>query len=265
MRENRIIDTHVHYSLPCFNSIREELITTLADYGVDAFIEVAIGFSTNQRILQFCEKYSMAYAAIGVHPKYIRALDCEKFYQLERLLDKEQKIVAIGETGLDFSCCHDSETKDLQKKWFYKFIQLATYKNLPLIVHCREAYSDLIEILASVELPCRPGVIHSFSGTLKEAKMLQELGFFLGVGGKFIRDYSKDMETIVKNIPMNSILLETDSPYLSPVKGEKTNTSLNLEIIIDDLSRLKGVTREELLGVCLENSYSLFPKLKNLI
>ena len=85
------------------------------------------------------------------------------------------------------------------------------------------------------------------------------------MGGKFIRDYSKDMETIVKNIPMNSILLETDSPYLSPVKGEKTNTSLNLEIIIDDLSRLKGVTREELLGVCLENSYSLFPQLKNLI
>lgn len=258
----RVIDTHTHYALSCFDNVREELMNEMPNKGIVAVVEAGIGFSLNHRILEFCEKNEYMYAALGVHPKYAAELDETKFNQIEKMLDKSDKILAIGETGLDFSCCKDEDTKALQKKWFHRFIELAIHRGMPMVIHCRDAYPDLIRILSRYHFPWKPGIIHCFSGTLEEAEKLIDLGFYLGIGGKFMRE--KSLEAVIKEIPLESIVLETDAPYLSPISGEKINTSMNLEVIVEELARIKAVTRGELLWVTLENTYSLYPKLRHL-
>lgn len=261
MKSLMMIDTHTHYSLKCFDSIRAELLNEMKDKGICSVIEAGIDFSLNQRIVEFCGQYNLMYAALGVHPKYVAKLDDVKFTQIKKMLDENEKIIAIGETGLDFYHCKDETTKALQKKWFHNFIALAIHRSMPMVIHCRDAYPDLIKILSGYHFPSKPGTIHCFSGTLDEAKTLIDLGFYLGIGGKFIRDNSKELEDVIKAIPLEAIVLETDAPYLSPISEEKINTSMNLGFIAEELAKIKDVTRDELLGITFQNTYKLYPNL----
>lgn len=259
----RVIDTHTHYALSCFDKTREELLLQLYSEGVIRIVEAGIAFSTNHKIVELCEQQDFVYGALGIHPKHVPELDEVKFREIEKLLDKNEKILAIGETGLDYSKCIDEEVKTIQKKWFQKFIELSIHQGLPLVIHCRDAYSDLIKMLSRYYFPWKPGIIHCFSGTVEEAKKLIDMGFYLGIGGKFIREV--DLENIVKEIPLEAIVLETDAPYLSPIPGEKLNTSKNLVFIIEELAKIKGVTNGEVIWTTLENTYNLYPKLRHLI
>ena len=262
-----VIDTHTHYAHRWFDASRDDLMKEIYSKGIIRVVEAGISFSANQKIIELTERYDFLYAALGVHPKYVSDLDEEKFNQLRYMMDGN-KILAVGETGLDYSCCkEDEEQRELQKKWFQEFLNLSLEKNMPIVIHCRDvercydAYHDLIEILSESRLLEKPGIIHSFSGDEVQAKKLMEMGFYLGVGGKFIRD-GETMKSVVKTIPLDKIVLETDCPFLSPVPGEKKNTSLNLFRIMDELAKLKEVSREDIAAKTLENTYQLYPQLK---
>ena len=259
----RVIDTHTHYALSCFDKWREELLEQLYSEGVIRIVESAISFSSNPKVVELCEEHDFVFGSLGVHPKHVGELNEAKFQGIEKMLGKTEKILAIGETGLDFSKCVDEETKEIQKNWFRKFVELSLHQVLPLVIHCRDAYPDLIKILSEYHFPWKPGVVHCFSGSVEEGKRLVAMGFYLGVGGKIVRE--ADLGNVIREIPLEAIVLETDAPYLSPVPREKLNTSKNLGFIIEELARIKGVTKGEVMWTTLKNTYNLYPKLRHLI
>lgn len=259
----RVIDTHTHYTHPCFDNERNELLTQLHFEGVIRIVESAISFSSNPKVVELCEEHDFVYGSLGVHPKHVGELNEGKFQEIEKMLGKTRKILAIGETGLDYSKCVGEETKEIQKRWFRKFVELSLHQVLPLVIHCRDAYHDLIKILSEYYFPWKPGVVHCFSGSVEEGKKLVDIGFYLGIGGKIVRE--EDLRSVIKEIPLEAIVLETDAPYLSPIPREKVNTSKNLGRIIEELAKLKGITKGEVMWTTLENTYNLYPKLRHRI
>ena len=254
--EVKMIDTHTHYAHPKFDDTREALLETFPEQGIITVIEAAIGYESNFEILKLCEKYPYVYGATGIHPMFVETLDEEKFEKIESLLSHE-KVLAVGETGLDYSKRNDTAFIEVQKKWLKRFIELALKHKLPLVIHCRDAYDDMIEIMSKYEFGNNPGIIHCFSGNAEHAKWFVDKGFFLGIGGKFLKNVDKNQELreIIKELPLESMVLETDAPYLKPDGVEGVcNTSLNLRYIVEELAKLKGVEQKVICDITLENA-----------
>ncbi len=256
MENIRLIDTHTHYAHPKFDNIRNELLSALPENGIAAVIEAAIGYESNKKMMELCEQYPYIYAAVGIHPSCIDELDEEKFEELTSLLTHE-KVVAIGETGLDYSKRGDDAFVLMQKKWFVRFIELALQYQKPLVIHCRDVYDELIEIMSAYEFGGNPGIIHCFSGSEEQARRLIDMGFLLGIGGKFLKNVDKNQELkeVIRELPIEKIVLETDAPYLKPdgILG-KYNTSLNLGYIAEELAKLKGLEVERIYEISWKNT-----------
>lgn len=266
-----ILDTHTHYFLKNFDCGREELLKELKEKGFYA-IETAIGCSSNESILKLCEKYSgVMRAVVGCHPAYIDAagdeLNEERFLKIIDYARKNKFVVGIGETGLDYLRVEETERRARQKYWFQRFIQAAAEVHKPLVIHCRGegAYDDLYEILHQSRLNEKmvcPGVLHCFSGTAEDADKLLDLGFSFGIGGLFLRGEQAELKEVIRRIPLQHILLETDCPYLIPdALPGKRNTSLNLPYIVTQLSVLLGVEEGEIYSQTLENALRIYPEL----
>ena len=256
MTKIRIIDTHTHYTHPKFDVVREELFNEFEGQGIEAVIEAAIKYESNTKMLALCEQYPNVYAAVGVHPSFVEELDEEKFEALTTLLTHKQ-VIAIGETGLDYSKRDDEAFVIKQKEWFVRFIKLAREQNMPLVIHCRDAYDDLLEIMSAHKFGENPGIVHCFSGNAKHGKRFIEMGFLLGIGGKFLKNRveMKELEDAIKVLPLESFVLETDAPYLKPdgLPGVN-NTSLNLKFIVEELAKLKDVEPEVIYEVTWKNA-----------
>ena len=255
-----MVDTHTHYVHKRFDSGREEILRELVDNCVIAVIEGAIDFASNQKMKLLCDKYSNVFMAAGCHPNCVEEMDEEKYQELAELV-KCDKVLAVGETGLDYARDKSEKQICMQKEWFKKFIALATETKKPLVIHCREAYEDTINILREYKLMECPGVIHCFSGNLEQADKLMDMGFYLGVNGMFTK-MGEDAELCMalKSIPLEKIVLETDSPYLMPdgVPG-KRNTSKNLNVIVERFAELRGESSEHIREVVLKNTKRLYP------
>lgn len=252
----KIIDTHTHYAHARFDCGRKEILESLSDAGIVAAVDGAIDFASNEKMLALCEQYPFLYAAVGCHPNCVGEMDEEKFAQIEKMLS-HPKVLAIGETGLDYAGEKSPEQKQAQKEWFLRFVELAGQTGKPLVVHCREAYDDMIELFKGSRLLKEPGVIHCFSGEAKHVKALLDMGFYFGIGGKFTKSEEKyiPLREALCEIPLDRLLLETDCPYLLPegLSG-KRNTSLNLPHIAEELARLRGDSVEQILGSAYENT-----------
>ena len=263
MNKVRIIDTHTHYTHRYFEGdekknkkFRNEILRHLSEHDIYAVIEAAIGYESNQKMMKLCEEHSNVYAAVGVHPNCVGELTEEKYEAIKGILCTE-KVLAIGETGLDYAGKKDSKNFEIQQKWFRRFIELALETKMPLVIHCREAEDDLVEILTEYKerFGEYAGIVHCFSGEEEHAEKLIEMGFFLGIGGKF----SDNLKT-VKEIPLDAIVLETDCPYLLPAGlTEKPNTSFNIPYIVKQLAELKEVDEQEILEAALKNTVKLYP------
>ncbi|MBR6666347.1 MAG: TatD family hydrolase [Lachnospiraceae bacterium] len=256
------VDTHTHYAHKRFDSGRDEIVNSLVDVDVLAVIEAAIDFESNLKMKFICEKYSHVYMAVGCHPNCVGEMDDYKYQKIVELMGYS-KVIAIGETGLDYAKNKSEQHIQIQKKWFERFVLLAINTNKPLIIHARESYDELIKILQGYELSECPGVIHCFSGNEKQAIELIEMGFYIGVNGMFTNmDMDSDVCQALKIIPLERVLLETDSPYLLPkgAKG-KRNTSANLKFIVDKLAELRGESSENISRVVLENTKRVFTKI----
>lgn len=250
-----IIDTHAHYDDEQFDADRESLLAQMQDAGIGLIVNAGSTVPSWDKIIKLTEEYQFLYGAIGVHPDEVGALDEEQFARMSALLDQE-KIIALGEIGLDYYW--DNESHDLQKKWFIRQLELAREKNMPVIIHSREAAADTMEIMKQYAAGMR-AVIHCYSYSAEMAKEYVKMGYSIGVGGVVTFKNAKKLKQVVEEIPLSSIVLETDCPYLAPVPYRgKRNCSLYLPYVAEQIAELKGVTVEEVKRQTEINSRELY-------
>ena len=190
-----------------------------------------------------------------MHPDEVGDLDEERFAYLKSQAQKE-KVVAIGEIGLDYYW--DNESHDVQKKWFIRQLDLARELDLPVIIHSRDAAADTLEIMKEHGKGLR-GVIHCFSYSIELAREYIKMGYHIGIGGVVTFKNGKKLKEIATEIPLDRILLETDCPYLAPVPFRgKRNSSLYIPYIAEEIANLKGITSEEVIAQTEQNGKELF-------
>ncbi|MBS6397741.1 MAG: TatD family hydrolase [Clostridiales bacterium] len=247
-----IFDSHAHYDDQAFDEDRKELLTSLAAYGVGTVVNVGASLDGVRRTVELTEQYPFLYGAAGVHPDEAGELNEESFQWLREQCRKE-KIVAVGEIGLDYYW--DKENHELQKHWFVRQLELAGELGMPVIVHSREAAADTMEILKAEYRPEVPVVVHCYSYSLEMARAYLDMGYYLGIGGVLTFRNAKKLKEVVKEAPIDRLLLETDCPYLAPVPYRgKRNDSRNLTLVAEAMGELKGISAEEVIRITEENA-----------
>ena len=250
-----IIDTHAHYDDEQFDADREELLGSMEAGGIGLIVNAGSTVASWDKIVELTEKYPFVYGAVGVHPDEVGELDEEKFLRMAELLDRD-KIVAVGEIGLDYYW--DKEKHDLQKEWFVRQLGLAREKEMPVIIHSREAAADTFEIMKQHAAGMK-AVIHCYSYSPEMAREYVKMGYYIGVGGVVTFKNAKKLKQVVQEIPLESIVLETDCPYLAPVPYRgKRNCSLYLPYVAEQIAELKGTTVEEVIQQTEKNSRELY-------
>jgi len=279
-----LIDSHAHVN---FNAFKEDsdLVIKRALEDDTWMINVGSQYSTSRRAVEIAQKYEKGvFAAIGLHPLHLEErkvdhsevdsqaifktraedLDYEKYKELA----KNPKVVAIGEIGLDYWYKPKTkkkleEFKEKQKEIFLKQLELAKELNLPVIFHCRLAHDDLIEIISNFQFPIseRKGVIHCFTGNWRQAQKYLELGFYLGFNGLIFKKIEgvPDWQEIIKKLPLEKILIETDCPYLTPPPFEnQRNEPLYVKYVAQKIAELKDITHDKLAEITTQNAKNLF-------
>lgn len=246
------IDTHCHLSKKYYNDI-DKVIEDNQIALIDKIIISGCEKDEIEETIQIIGRYSDVYATIGYHPDQADIITEKDIKKLENLVNSSKKVVGIGEIGLDYH--YDDINKDKQKKIFEMQLKIAEKLSLPVVIHSRDATFDTIEILKKYKVK---GIIHCFSGSLETANIYIGMGYKLGIGGVLTFKNSK-LGEVVKEVSLNSIVLETDSPYLTPdpYRG-KTNSSKYIPLIAEKLSQIKDVTINEVAKITTKNCYDLF-------
>lgn len=245
------IDTHCHLSIEDYNDI-DKVIEENKDALVEKIVVSGCSRESIEEVMDLKDKYDMVYVTIGYHPEYADTVTESDLDYLKSLLG-EKKIIGIGEIGLDYH--YTKENKDKQIWLFEEQLKIADAFNLPVVIHSRDATMDTINILKKYKAK---GIIHCFSGSLETANIYISMGFLLGIGGVVTFKNSK-LKDVVKEVPLESIVLETDSPYLTPVPFRgKVNSSKYLEYIAMFIADIKNISVEELAEITNKNASSLF-------
>lgn len=249
-----MIDAHAHITRDCFEDV-EEVIERAKEAGVNKIICSAFNFSSSKDAFVLTQKYENVYSNAGFHPENVDEIEEDSLKELENLA-QNPKVVAVGEIGLDYH--REGFDKKKQKEFFIKQIELANRLKKPIVVHTRDAMGDTIDILKE-HSPICPSLLHCFSGSLESAKILLELGFSFSIGGVVTFKNAKTLPEVVKNLPLERILLETDCPYMTPVpfRGQR-NEPKNVVYVADEIARIKGISIEEVAKVTTENAKRLF-------
>lgn len=251
-----IFESHAHYDDEIFDDDRELLLSSLQEQGIGTVVNIGASLLGSEATVKLAERYPFIYGAVGVHPSEVGELNEENFARL-RALCSHEKVVAVGETGLDY---HYPEPEAAQQKeWFERQLLLAREKKLPVVIHSREAAKDTLDIMKAVRAEEIGGVVHCFSYGKEMAREYLNMDFYFGIGGVITFPNAKKLKEAVAYIPMEKILLETDSPYLAPQphRGER-NSSLNLPYVAEEIAQLKGISREEVERITEENARRLF-------
>lgn len=251
LKEPIIFDTHAHYDDERFEGIEEELFEGMPRHGVGKILTCGCDGGSSKKALALAEKYPFVYAAVGIHPGNI---DSNTPLEVISNLAKNKKCVAIGEIGLDYYWVQDN--KEAQKQIFEKQIELAKELNLPIIVHDREAHADTLEILKKYK---PKGVVHSFSGSVEMAEEILKLGMYLGIGGVITFKNARKLPDVVKMVPADKFVLETDAPYLTPVPyRSKLNHSAMIYLTAEKIGELRNISTDEVLKTTFANACNLF-------
>ena len=246
-------DTHAHYDDRHFDSDRDELLPALFAAGVELIVDPGCDTASSRAALALADKYPFVFAAVGIHPEEFQRDPCD--FSVIRALAQQPKCVAIGEIGLDYYW--DAEHKAEQQALFRAQIELALELDKPIIVHDRDAHGDCLAVVR--DYPGLRGVFHCFSGSAEMAAELIKRGWYLGFDGPITYKNARKALEVLELCPAERILMETDSPYLSPVplRG-KRNDSRNLPYIAAKIGEVKGMTAEDAALLCLENGKRLF-------
>lgn len=249
-----IFDSHAHYDDAKFDGVRDELITAQPRYGVGGVINCAIDLEKSAAAnKELCRKYDFFYAAYGIHPECVGEENPFDEEKLRELLSDE-KAVAVGEIGLDYHW--GSDNKAAQIACFGDQLRLARELDMPAIIHDREAHGDTFKLLSEIK---PRGVVHCFSGSDELARQLTALGFYIGIGGVATFKNAKKLVSVIENLPLERLLLETDAPYMSPEPLRGTlNCSAYICFTAEKIAAIKGVSRETVLAASRENIKTLF-------
>lgn len=256
MTNIKLIDTHAHLDFEDLSNNLDEILKNCEENGIKRIIIPGVTIKDTPKIIKLIEKYDNLYGAVGLHPSEAKDWD-DKSYETLKNYAKHDKIVAIGETGLDYYW--DKTFNDKQQFVFKEHIKLAQELNLPLIVHDREAHGDILSILKETNAKEVGGVMHCFSGSPEFALECIKEGFYIALGGPVTFKNAHKPKDVAKIVPLEKLLLETDSPFLAPhpFRG-KTNDPSKVRLIAQEIANLKAVSLEELAETTFNNSIKLF-------
>ncbi len=248
-------DTHAHYDDDAFASDRDAVLASLPDAGIGLVLNPGCDVASSETAAQLAKQWPHVYAAVGLHPENCGGCTDADFDAI-RALCAQEKVVAIGEIGLDYYWA-ENPPRQFQRAVLRRQLAMAVELDLPVIIHDRDAHADCIA--AVLEFPALRGVFHCFSGSPEMAETLLRRGWYLGFDGPLTYKNAKKTPEVVAMCPMDRLLLETDSPYLSPVpkRGER-NDSRNLPLIAAKLAQIKGVSEQEIARAAAENGRRLF-------
>ncbi len=256
MNKIKLIDSHAHLNFPELKSDLENVLQRASEGGVEKIICVGTTVEDSKDALELADKYPFIFASSGVHPHEASSITNKTYRELKKLAS-HKKVVAVGEVGLDYHYKHSPIEK--QKETFASFIDLAREVNLPLIVHTREAEEDTMEILRNRNASDAGGVIHCFSGSLEMAHKCMDMGFYISIPGIVTFKNAKNIHAVVKEIPIEKMLIETDSPYLAPVPFRgKTNEPAYVKHVAEKIAEIKNLSLEDVARITCLNSLSLF-------
>ncbi|MCM3046790.1 TatD family hydrolase [Bacillus altitudinis] len=251
-----LFDTHAHLNAEQYNEDLEQVIERAKSEKVEKIVVVGFDRPTITRAMELIEAYDFMYAAVGWHP--VDAIDMtDEDLAWIKELSQHEKVVAIGEMGLDYYW--DKSAKDVQKEVFRRQIALAKEVNLPIIIHNRDATEDVVTILKEEGAAEVGGIMHCFTGSLEIAKACMEMNFYISFGGPVTFKNAKKPKEVVKDIPSDRLLIETDCPYLTPApfRGKRNEPSY-VKYIAEQIAELREISFEELAALTTENAKKVF-------
>ncbi len=251
-----LFDAHAHLDDDRFDDDRDEVIQQCKQDGIDLILNAASNIETSVKSIALAEKYEFIYAAVGVHPHDAADMDEETAGVLAELAGNK-KVRAIGEIGLDYH--YDLSPRDVQKRRLIEQIDLARQLKLPVIIHDREAHGDVMDIFRRTRIKEVGGVLHSFSGSAEMALECLRLGLYISISGPVTFNNAKKTVEAVREVPLDMLLIETDSPYLTPVPYRgKRNYPGYVRLVAEKIAEIKGITFEEVAQKTKENGKRLF-------
>ena len=252
-----LVDSHAHLDGDRFADDLDATLQRATEQGVDTILTVGCDLESSQRSIDLASRYPQIYASVGIHPHDAETADDFAIKELHRLAQESDKVVAIGETGLDYY--RDRSPRDLQQKAFADQIRLARELKLPLIIHDRDAHEDVMRIMREENAAEVGGVLHCFSGDLKMARQCVELGFYISFPGTITYPNNEALREVARGLPIDVMLIETDCPYLAPQKWRgKRNEPAYVRATAEYLAELKGLTLEDVARITSLNSHRLF-------
>lgn len=255
----KLFDSHAHYDDIKFSEDREEIIMKIKESGIEKFVSAGYSLESSIRNLELSKKHEFIYTISGISPNDIPEMKAEIDEEVDKIKEiaKENKVVAIGEIGLDYYW--NQENKELQKYAFIEQIKIANELEKPIVIHTREAVMDTLEILKNIQQANHKGVFHCCPLNRELVKEALKLGYYISFAGPITFKNSKNSDEIIKMVPMDKILIETDSPYLSPEPNRgKRNDSRNLLYIAKKIAEIKELPLEEIAKRTFENTNKIF-------
>jgi len=251
-----LIDSHAHLNMPEFDKDRNEVIQRAHDNGIDYILTVGIDIKACLQAISLSEEFECIYAIVGIHPHNAKDID-EGTYNILRKLTKHDKVCALGEIGLDFF--RNLSPQDVQIKRFRELIGLARELKLPIVVHDRNAHQKTLSILKEEKAFEVGGVIHCFSGDYEMASKCLDMGFYISIPGTITFNKATSLQEVVRGIPLDRMLIETDSPFLTPVpfRGKRNEPSY-VSYVADKIAQIKHLDFEEVAAVTSRNAKTLF-------
>ena len=279
-KASEIFDTHAHLCDAAFDDEREAIIADLGAHGVGAFTEIGFDLPSSRAALALAERYPQVYAAVGFHPDHSDHLRDEDVETLRQMVENNQKIVAIGEIGLDYHYTREGILRraaasgqepdpeslatadpepEIQKACFRWMLQLARALGLPINVHSREAAQDTYDLIVEEHGYENSGIIHCFGYPVEMAERFVKLGLYVGVGGVVTFKNARKLKEVVARIPIERIVLETDCPYMAPVPKRGTrNDPRNLPYVVEEIAALRQMDPAEVIRITTENAKRVY-------
>ncbi len=257
-----LIDSHCHLNYPDFLDDFEDVLERAKKNGVDTLLCICVRLDKFDSVLSLARRYPHIFATVGIHPHDALDYSGLKAKKLVELSTLDRKVIGLGECGLDYY--YEGYDKDAQHRVFSEHIKAGKESGLPLIIHCRDAEADMVDLFDRYKVwdnrgSSSPGVIHCFTGTKDFAYKAIDRGFYISVSGIVTFKKSEDLQSIIKALPLDRLLIETDAPYLAPVpKRGKRNEPAFVRHTAEFLARLKGITIEEVAEATSKNFQTLF-------
>lgn len=251
-----IFETHAHYDDDAFDADRDTLLCQMKEAGIDYIVNIGCSMQNSRDIVSMIQKYDFLYGTVGVHPSDIDELIEEDMVELSHL-SQQNKILAIGEIGLDYH--YDNVVKERQMHWFIRQLEIAKDRELPVVIHSRDAAKDTLDIMREHHNGATPGIIHCFSYGVEMAREYLNMGYYIGVGGVVTFKNAKKLKEVVEYTPLDRIVLETDAPYLAPTPYRgKRNCSMYLTYVAEEIAAIKNVSVEEVCQATYQNGKSVY-------